>query len=81
MEISQVILAVLAVAVAAGGVTAYFKRSEGQGTIQLLEANVKAYQDSEKLKDARILYLEGQIVGLNETIKNLNKVLKDHDKK
>lgn len=76
METPQIILAVMGIAVAAGGVTAYFKRSEGQATISLLETNIKAYQDSEKLKDARITYLEGQIVGKDETIKNLNKLLK-----
>ena len=77
MDVTHIILASLAVLAAAGATTAYFARGRGTETIKLLQANIDAYKDSEKLKDARIVYLEGQIVGLNETVKNLNKVIKD----
>lgn len=65
------ILVILAVAAAAGGIAAYFRRSAGLGTIKLLQTNIDAYKDSEKLKDARIAYLEGQLVVKDETIKRL----------
>lgn len=71
MELPSAILAVVAVIVAAGGVTAYYKRSAGVESIKLLQINVAAYKDSEKLKDQRIAYLEGQLVIKDETIKRL----------
>lgn len=77
MDIPELIVAIIAVAVAAGGTTAYYGRSKGKETIDLLQANINAYKDSEKLKDARIVYLEGQLVGKDETINNLNKVLRN----
>lgn len=76
MDLPSIILAILAVAVAAGGITAYYKRSAGKETISLLQTNIQAYKDAEKLKDQRIAYLEGQLVARDDTIKNLNKLLK-----
>lgn len=73
METSEVILAVIAIAAAAGGVTAYYKRSAGVESIRLLQINIQSYKDSEKLKDQRIAYLEGQLVIKDETIKRLLK--------
>lgn len=71
MDIPQIIVAVVAVAAAAGGIAAYFSRSQGTNTIKLLQTNIDAYKDSEKLKDARIFYLEGQLTVKDETIKRL----------
>lgn len=76
MDYPTVILAVLGIAAAAGVLTAYYRRSEGKETISLLETNITAYKDSEKLKDARIAYLQGQLVSKDETINNLNELLK-----
>lgn len=59
----------------AGASTAWFARSRGANTINLLKTNIEAYKDSEKLKDSRISYLEGQLVAKDETIKNLNKLI------
>lgn len=73
MDIPQVILAILAVVLAAGGITAYYKRSAGVESTRLLQINIEAYKDSEKLKDARIAYLEGQLVIKDETIKRILK--------
>lgn len=71
MDFPQITLAILAVVVAAGGLTAYYKRSAGVESIRLLQVNIDAYKDSEKLKDARIAYLEGQLVIKDETIKRI----------
>lgn len=76
MELPQIILAIIAIAAGCGGIAAYFSRSRGTETIKLLQTNIDAYKDSEKLKDGRIAYLEGQLVNANETIKNLNEALK-----
>lgn len=76
MNYPAIILAVLGIAAAAGVLTAYYRRSEGKETISLLETNITAYKDSEKLKDARIAYLQGQLVSKDETINNLNELLK-----
>lgn len=75
MDIATVILAILGIATAAGALTAYYRRSAGHETISLLETNIAAYKDSEKLKDQRIAYLEGQLLTKDETIKRL---LNDH---
>lgn len=71
MQLPSIILAILGIAAASGVITAYYRRSEGQETIKLLQINVQAYKDAEKLKDARIAYLEGQLVTKDETIKRL----------
>lgn len=76
MDYPTIILATLGIATAAGVLTAYYRRSEGKETISLLETNITAYKDSEKLKDARISYLQGQLVSKDETIYNLNELLK-----
>lgn len=76
MDYPTIILATLGIAAAAGFLTAYYRRSEGKETISLLETNITAYKDSEKLKDARIAYLQGQLVAKDETINNLNELLK-----
>lgn len=73
MEVSEIIGVVIAVTVAAGAIAAYFKSSTGKSTISLLQANIAAYKDAEKLKDARIAYLEGQLVIKDETIKRILK--------
>ena len=73
MEISQILIGAVALIAAAGATVAYFARSRGTETIRLLQANIEAYQDSEKLKDARITYLEGQLTIKEETIKRLLK--------
>lgn len=61
MDIPSIILAILGIAVAAGVVTAYFKRSEGKETIDLLKANNDALKESLKIKRDRITYLQGVI--------------------
>lgn len=71
MDLPEVILAVIGVAVAAGGVTAYYKRSEGMGSIELLQTNIQAYQDAAKLKDQRITFLEAQAYEKDQIIKRL----------
>ncbi len=71
MDLPALILAILAVVGAAGITTAYFSRGRGKATIDLLQTNIEAYKDSDKLKAARILYLEGQLVVKDETIKRL----------
>lgn len=73
MNYISVILSILGLVALAGTATAYFKRSAGMGTIELLRTNIEAYKDSEKLKDQRIAYLEGQLVIKDETIKRLVK--------
>ncbi len=80
MNSINLILPAIALIAAAGGAAAWFARSRGNNVISLQKANIDAYKDAERLKEARILYLEGQIVGYQETIKNLNKLIKDAKK-
>lgn len=68
MQLPEIILAVLGVIVAAGLTTAYFARSRGTETIKLLQMNIQAYKDSETLKDAKILLLQGQLAAKDEVI-------------
>jgi gas vesicle protein len=62
MDLPLTILTVTGVIIGAGATTAYFARGRGTETIKLLQNNIDAYKDSEKLKDQRIAYLEGQLV-------------------
>lgn len=71
MQLPIIILAVIGIIGAAAVTTAYFSRGRGKATIDLLQTNIDAYKDSEKLKDTRITYLEGQLVVKDETIKRL----------
>lgn len=71
MDLPAIIAVIITLAVAAGGATAFFARSRGTETISLLQTNIQAYKDAEKLKDARIVYLEGQLVVKDETIKRI----------
>lgn len=73
MQLPEIILAVIAVAVAAGGVTAYYKRSEGQETISLLQANNAALKESLSIKNQRITYLEAQVYEKDQVINKLAK--------
>lgn len=72
MNVPELILAIIGLAVAAGATTAYYNRSRGKETISLLQTNIQAYKDSEKLKDQRIAYLEGQVYSKEQTIKKLS---------
>lgn len=71
MDYAAIILIVLGIVGTAGVLAAYYKRGNGNETVRLLQINVTAYQDAEKLKDQRIAYLEGQLVIKDETIKRL----------
>lgn len=71
MDLPEVILAVIGVVAAAGLVTAYYKRSEGTESVRLLQTNVQAYKDAEKLKDQKITYLEAQVYEKDQIIKRL----------
>lgn len=71
MDLPALILAILGVIATLGGTAAYFKASAGESNRKLLESNISAYKDAEKLKDARIAYLEGQLIIKDETLKRL----------
>lgn len=73
MDLPQIIIAVIGTVAAIGATIAYFARSRGSETIKLLQTNIDAYKDSEKLKDNRITYLEGQLTVKDETIKRILK--------
>lgn len=71
MDYFKIISAVLAIALTAGGIAAWFRRGQGSETIKLLQINIQSYKDAEKLRDQRISYLEGQLLVKDETIKRL----------
>ena len=73
MNIPALILSILGIAAIAGTLAAYFRRSTSRETERILQANIEALKDSEKLKDQRIAYLEGQVYSKDETIKKLSK--------
>jgi hypothetical protein len=71
MEVISLAIGILGVIGFLGAASIWFARGRGNETIRLLEINVKAYQESEKLKDQKIAYLEGQLVIKDETIKRI----------
>lgn len=72
MNIPTIILSILGIAASAGVLAAYYKRAGGLETIKLLQINIDAYKDAEKLKDERIKYLEGQVYSKDQTIIKLS---------
>lgn len=71
MDLPTIILAILAVAVAAGGVTAYYRRSEGKETIDLLQVNNSALKDENSTLKNRVIYLQGVIDEKDRVISKL----------
>lgn len=61
MNFLTAILAVLGVASTLGGFSIWFARGRGRESIRLLQINISAYKDAEKLKDQRIAYLRGNL--------------------
>lgn len=84
MNYAAIILSVLGVLAAVGAGVAYFARSRGKETIDLLQTNIEAYKDAEKLKDAKILVLENRIMALNDVIdirdKTIERLVKNGSK-
>lgn len=62
------LLALLAAAVGAGGVAAYFKRGEGKATIDLLKTQIESYKDTEIRHLKQIAELQATIDSCNKTI-------------
>lgn len=58
LTIPTAILAVLGLVAAGGAATAWWKRSEGMTTINLLKTNISSYEISEKQHLLRIAELE-----------------------
>lgn len=77
MNDSQIILAIIGVIASLGAATAYFKRSSGVETIKLLQQNIDAYKDAEKLKDTEIIALKVQLKVKDDTITALIQTAKD----
>lgn len=61
MDISATILISLSTIAALGAIVAYFTRSRGMSTIDLLQKNIDAYKDHLRLKDEELTYLRGQL--------------------
>ena len=80
MDIPATILVVIGVAAAAGLITAYYRRSEGQGTISLLEANNAALKEALALKDIKITALQAQLQTKDDIIERLVRDGKADDK-
>lgn len=70
-------LAALGIIGTLGGLAAWFSRSRGTQLISLLQKNIAAYKDAQTLDKQRIAYLEGQNANKDETIKNLNQIIKE----
>lgn len=74
MNLVPIILVILSVSAAIGALSAaYSLKGRSTGNRQLLESNIQAYKDNEKLKDQRIAYLEGQVYSKDETIQKLSR--------
>lgn len=76
MNYASVILAILGLAGAGGAATAWWKRSEGQNTINLLKTNISSYETSEKQHLIKIDTLETILGERDNTIKELRTTLR-----
>lgn len=70
MNYPTLLLAILGLAAAGGAATAWWKRSEGTNTIDLLKTNIESYKISESQHLQRIAELEA-------TMKSKDKALSD----
>lgn len=73
MNYPSIILAVLGIAALAGLVTAYYKRSAGMETIELLKANNEALKEAIQLKDTKIASMQVQLQTKDDVIERLAK--------
>lgn len=76
MDYPSLILAILGLAGAGGAATAWWKRSEGQNTINLLKTNIASYETSEKQHLTEIETLKATLVERDNTIKELRTTIR-----
>lgn len=73
MDWPAYVLAILGIAAAVSTVvTTLFSRGRNKSTIDQLNTVIDAYKDSEKQKDQKIAYLQGQNYNKDMTIEGLN---------
>lgn len=76
MDLPTLITAIIGISVAAGAVTAFYKRSEGTNTIDLLKTNVMSYEISEKQHLAQIALLESRVKDMDKALAESRSTLK-----
>lgn len=67
----------MTVAVAAGGLAAWYKRSEGKNTIDLLKTNIEAYKTSEAQHLQQIVELQAEVKARDRTITELRATMRN----
>lgn len=77
MDYPSLILAILGLAAAGGAATAWWKRSEGQNTIDLLKTNIASYQITEQQQLTEIETLKATLAERDKTISELRATLKN----
>lgn len=77
MDYPSLILTILGLAAAGGAATAWWKRSEGQNTIDLLKTNIASYQITEQQQATEIATLKALIKTRDGTIAQLRTTMKD----
>ncbi|CAB4152058.1 hypothetical protein UFOVP585_50 [uncultured Caudovirales phage] len=76
MNYVTILISILGLSAIAGSATVWFRASAGKANKELLESNIKAYQDAIGLKDREIAYLQGQVDSKDRTIAKLSEVKK-----
>ena len=76
LTVPTAILAILGLVAAGGAATAWWKRSEGQNTIDLLKTNIASYQITEKQQLTEIETLNATLRERDNTIKELRSTVK-----
>lgn len=76
MNYIEIILGTLGVAAAAGGLAAWYKRSEGKDTVTLAQSAVQLYKDKEAVYIQQIAELNQAISLKNDSIKRQQDVIK-----
>lgn len=68
MNYIEIVIGVLGIAAAAGGVAAWFKRGEGQDSLVLARGNIVMYKDREHLYLQQIADLKASNIAKDQTI-------------
>lgn len=76
----NVLILILAAAIGAGGVAAYFKKGEGKATIELLKTQIDSYKDTEARHVSQITELQASLNSANKTISDQRNTIRDMTK-